>query len=116
MAKTKGITARTIKAPTKVQPIWQISIKFPDGKAITKLKCTLNDLFDTYFLNLDRYLSKNYDAEQLFELYNKTYENKGVKILIQYVDSWAHTWKGKVAWPRKDKFIDYLNKKLNNDS
>ena len=36
-----------------------------------------------------------------------------IKISIQYVDSWGHLWKGKVAWPKEELFIEYLNKRLN---
>jgi hypothetical protein len=115
MAKTKGITARTVSLPTKITPIWQIGILFPDGKKTSKPKCTLNEIFETYFIGLDKYLSKGYSPEQLLELYQKTYYNKGIKVVIRYIDSWGHTWKGKVAWPRESKFIEYLNKRLNND-
>ncbi len=93
-------------------PTWQIGIFFPDGKKIIKTKCTLNDLFDTYFLNLDKYLNKEYSAESLFDLYQKTYYNKGIKVQINYIDSWGHTWTGKVAWPRDNKFIEYLNRRI----
>ena len=113
MAKTKGTTTRVITSPTKVPPVWQIGILFPDGKKISKPKCTLNELFNTYFINLDNYISKGYTGEQLLELYKKTYYNKGIKIAIQYIDSWGHTWKGKVAWPRESKFIEFLNKRIN---
>lgn len=113
MAKAKGNSSRNIVIPTKVQPIWQIGMLFPDGKKVSKSKCTLNELFNTYFINLDNFVSKGYTGEQLLELYEKTFENKGIKIVIRYVDSWGHTWKGKVAWPKRDKFIDFLNKRLN---
>jgi hypothetical protein len=113
MAKTKGITARTVSGPTKLPPVWRIGILFPDGKKIVKPKCTLNDLMNTYFLNLEKYLEKYKDSEQLFELYQKNYSSKGIKVGIEYVDSWGHLWKGKVAWPVKDKFIEYLNVRLN---
>ena len=113
MAKTKGITSRTIKMPTKVPPVWQIGILFPDGKKISKPKCTLNEIFETYFMSLDKYSSKGYSPEQLLELYQKTYYNKGIKVQINYIDSWGHTWKGKIAWPRESKFIEYLNKRIN---
>ena len=113
MAKAKGITSRTISKPTKDQPVWQIGIIFPDGNKIMKPKCTLNEIFLTYFLGLEKYLNKGFDAEQLFELYKKTYNNKGIKVGINYIDSWGHKWTGKVAWPRESKFIEFLNKKLN---
>lgn len=113
MAKTKGITSATIRKPTKVPPIWQIGMLFPNGQKIAKPKCTLNEIFETYFLNLDKYISKEYTPEQLLELYQKTYYNKGIKVQINYIDSWGHTWKGKVAWPKESKFIEYLNKRLN---
>jgi hypothetical protein len=113
MPKKSGITKATVQGPTKVTPIWQIGILFPDGKKISKPKCTLNELFDTYFIGLDKYISKGYTPEQLLELYQKTYYNKGIRVQINYIDSWGHTWKGKVAWPREYKFIEYLNKRLN---
>ena len=113
MAKTKRTSRGVIEAPTKVQPIWQIAILFPDGRKISKPKCTLNDIFDTYFINLDKYINNGYDANQLLELYQKTYYNKGIKVQIAYIDSWSHRWTGKVAWPREDKFIEFLNKRIN---
>ena len=33
---------------TKVPAIWQIGILFPDGKKISKPKCSLNEIFNTY--------------------------------------------------------------------
>lgn len=113
MAKTKGITTRTISAPTKVPPVWQIGILFPDGKKISKPRCTLNEILDTYFLNLDKFLKMKYSPEELFELYKKTYETKGIKIAIHYIDSWGHMWKGKCAWPKDKHFIEFLNKRIN---
>jgi hypothetical protein len=88
---------------------------FPDGKKITKPKCTLNEIFNTYFLNLEKYLSKEYTPEQLLELYQKTYYNKGIKVQINYIDSWNHKWTGKIAWPKEEWFIEYLNNRINND-
>ena len=105
MAKTKGITARTITTPTKLPPVWQIGILFPDGKKISKPKCTLNELFNTYFIGLDKYLNSKLSAEELLDKYKNTFETKGIKIVIRYIDSWGHTWKGKVAWPKESKFI-----------
>lgn len=113
MAKTKGITARTIKTPTKVPPVWQIGILFPDGKKISKPRCTLNEIFNTYFIGLDKYISKGFTAEELLNKYKDTFSNKEIKIQINYIDSWGHLWKGKVAWPRESKFIEYLNKRIN---
>ena len=98
MAKTKGITARTVSRPTKVPPVWQIGILFPDGRKVSKPRCTLNEIFETYFIGLDKYKS--------------TFESKGIKIAIHYIDSWGHTWKGKCAWPKESKFIEFLNKRL----
>jgi len=113
MAKTKGITTRTVSGPTKVPPVWQIGIQFPDGKKISKPKCTLNEIFETYFIGLDKYISKNYTPEELLNKYKETFNGKGIKVQINYIDSWGHKWKGKVAWPRENKFIEYLNKRLN---
>lgn len=113
MAKTKGITARTITTPTKLPPVWQIGILFPDGKKISKPKCTLNDLFTTYFIGLDKYLSSGLEAEELLNKYKETFKSKEIKVQINYIDSWGHKWTGKVAWPKKSKFIEYLNNRLN---
>jgi len=115
MAKTKGITARTVRIPTKIPAYWQIGILFPDGKKISKPKCTLNEIFETYFMGLDKYLSKGLTAEELLDKYKETFKTKEIKIAIHYIDSWSHKWTGKVAWPRESKFIEYLNKRLNND-
>ena len=116
MAKTKGITARVIKTPTKVPPVWQIGILFPDGKKISKPKCTLNEIFNTYFIGLDKYISKGFTAEELLSKYKETFETKGIKVAIRYIDSWGHLWKGKVAWPRESKFIEFLNKRINDNN
>ena len=113
MAKAKGITSRIIRTPTKVPPVWQIGILFPDGKKIAKPKCTLNEIFETYFIGLDKYLSKNLTAEELLNKYKSTFETKNIKVQINYIDSWGHKWTGKCAWPKQDKFIEFLNKKLN---
>ena len=115
MAKTKGITARTISGPTKVPPIWQIGILFPDGKKISKPKCTLNEVFNTYFIGLDKYINKGLTAEELLNKYKESFNNKGIKVQINYIDSYGHLWKGKVAWPKESKFIEFLNKRINND-
>lgn len=112
----KKTSSPKVVIPVKIQPIWQIGIIFPDNKKLTKLKCTLNDLMDTYFMNLDKYLDKGFDAEQLLELYKKTYSNKGIKVIINYIDSYAHKWTGKVAWPKQERFIEYLNKRINDKS
>jgi hypothetical protein len=114
MAKAKG-TSRGIIIPTKVSPVWQIGILFPDGKKISKPKCTLNEVFNTYFIGLDKYLDKGLTAEELLNKYRESFSSKGVKIQINYIDSYGHLWKGKVAWPMENKFIEYLNKKLSND-
>lgn len=113
MAKKQIITKASIVTPTKVQPIWQIGILFPDGKKIIKSKCTLNDLFNTYFLNLDKLINTCETAEELLSKYKETYKNKGIKVQINYIDSWGHKWSGKVAWPKEELFIEYLNTRIN---
>jgi hypothetical protein len=115
MAKKSGITKAAIYGPTKVQPVWQIGMLFPDGKKISKPRCTLNEIFNTYFINLDKYLNKRLSAEELLNKYKETFGKGNIKVQINYIDSWGHTWKGKVAWPRESKFIEYLNKKLSNE-
>ena len=112
MPKKKSENTRIIEI-TKVPPVWQIGMLFPDGKKISKVKCTLNELMETYFIGLDKYISKGYSPEQLLELYSKTYYNKGIKVQINYIDSWGHLWKGKIAWPRESKFIEFLDKRIN---
>lgn len=116
MAKTKGTSRGTVNIPVKITPIWQIGILFPDGRKLAKPKCTLNELFDTYFMNLDRYLDRGYSPEQLLELYQKTYYNKGIKVQINYIDSYGHLWKGKTAWPKESKFIEFLEKRIVNEN
>lgn len=101
------------KIVTKVTPVWQIGILFPDGKRISKPKCTLNEIFNTYFINLDKYLNKNISAEDLLNKYKETFSKNNIKVQINYIDSWGHTWKGKVAWPKENLFIDFLNKRIN---
>ena len=100
-------------SPKRVTPVWQIGILFPDGKKITKPRCTLDEIFETYFLNLDKYLNPSSKAETLLEQYKNTFSNKGIKIQINYIDSWQHTWRGKEAWPKDIKFLDYLNRRIN---
>ena len=112
MAKTKETSGKTV-GPTKFQPIWQIGILFPDGKKISKPKCSLNDLFETYFIGLDKYLRKGFIAEELLKKYEETFSNKKIKIQINYIDSWGHKWTGKKAWPKRELFIEFLNKRLN---
>ena len=115
MGKKKSESKTPILKVTKVPPVWQIGILFPDGKKISKPKCTLNEIFETYFIGLDKYLNSNLTAEELLNKYKSTFEGKNIKIQINYIDSWGHTWKGKVAWPKESKFIDYLNKRLNDN-
>ena len=108
MAKTKGTSRRDIKIPS----YWKIGILFPDGKKIIKPRCTLDEIFETYFIGLEKYLSSVDETSKLLDLYKKTFESKNIKVSIQYVDSWGHLWKGKVAWPKDEWFINYLNKRL----
>ena len=111
MAKVKE-SSRGILT-TKSTPIWQIGILFPDGRKISKPKCGLYELFGTYFIGLDKYLKSNLTAEELFNKYDETFKSKDIKVVIRYIDSWGHLWKGKCAWPRKEKFIEYLRERLN---
>ncbi len=113
MGRKKAESPSKILRVTKVPPVWQIGIQFADGRKVSKPKCTLNELFNTYFIGLDKYLTTKLSAEELLEKYKNTFETKGIKVVIRYIDSWGHTWKGKVAWPRESKFIEYLNKRLN---
>lgn len=113
--KEKKSKSSVISKSIKIPAYWQIGMLFPDGKKVSKPKCTLNELFNTYFIGLDKYLDTKLPAEELLEKYKSTFETKGIKIVIRYVDSWGHTWKGKVAWPRESKFIEFLNNRLNNE-
>ena len=115
MGKKKSESTPRILKVTKVPPVWQIGMLFPNGQKISKPKCTLNEIFNTYFIGLDKYIQGNFTAEELLDKYKSTFENKGIKIQINYIDSWGHLWKGKVAWPKEEKFIEFLNKRLNND-
>ena len=116
MARIKGITKATIlKSLTKREPVWQIGIALSEDKKISKLRCTLQELFNTYFIGLDKYLDKGFSAEELLNKYKESFNTKGIKIAIHYIDSWGHTWKGKEAWPKDYRFIEYLERKINND-
>lgn len=109
---TKKKSESKIVIPTKIPSYYQIGILFPDGRKIIKPKCSLNELFETYFIGLDKHLNNNFIAEELLEKYKTTFTNKGIKVQINYIDSWGHTWKGKVAWPRESKFIEYLKRRI----
>ena len=64
---------------------------------------------------MDKHLDKGYESEQLWNLYQDNYRNKNIKVAINYIDSWGHKWSGKVAWPKKCKFIEYLDKIILNN-
>ena len=114
MAKTKEIASRTVSKSVakRLTPIWKIGILFPDGKKIIKPKCTLDEIFETYFINLDKYINPSVDAEFLLNQYKNTFNIKNIKVQINYVDSWGHTWRGKEAWPKDNKFLEYLNRRI----
>ena len=57
MPKKKTESKPRIVEITRVPPVWQIGMLFPDGKKISKPKCTLNEIFNTYFINLDNSLN-----------------------------------------------------------
>ena len=82
----------------RLTPIWQIGILFPDGKKIIKPRCTLDDIFDTYFLKLDKYLNGKYTAEELYNLYANVLNAKGYNIKDKFI-------------PRVD-YIEIINKIL----
>ena len=102
-----------MKVTHKISPVWQIGILFPDGKKISKPKCGMYELFGTYFIGLDKYLKSGLSAEELLEKYENTFKSKDIKVVIRYIDSWGHIWKGKCAWPKKENFIEYLKERLN---
>lgn len=107
------MNAKSLKYTHKQQPYWQVGILFPNGKKISKSKCSLNEVFDVYFIKLENYLNSNYTSEELLDKYINTFKNNNFKVVIRYVDSWGHVWKDKSGWPKKEKFIEYLNTKLN---
>lgn len=113
MAKTKKESSG--KVEVRIPSYFKIGILFPDGKKLVKPRCTINEIFETYFIGLDKYLNSDITGEELFNKYQESFKSKDIKISIQYVDSWGHLWKGKVAWPKDELFIEYLNKRLQND-
>ena len=115
MGSKKEEGGKVISKVKKIEPYFKMAILFSDGKKISKIRCSLDEVFDTYFISIDKYLNKGYDAEQLLDLYQKTFKEKGIKVVIHFIDSWEHLWKGKYAWPKREWFINYLNKKLKND-
>ena len=113
MGRKKSESNPRLIEVTKVPPVWQIGILFPDGRKVSKPKCTLNEIFNTYFISLEKYLDKGLTAEELLDKYKITFDKNNIKVQINYIDSWGHKWKGKVAWPRDSRFIEYLNKRIN---
>lgn len=113
MVGTKRLTTKSLKYTHKIIPYWQIGILFPNGKKLSKPQCSLEEVFNTYFIKLENYLNSGLTAEELLDKYVNTFKSKGIKVVIRYVDSWNHTWKDKSAWPKKSDFIEYLNNKLN---
>lgn len=106
--------SKTIKGVDVKRPaFWSIGIMFPNGKKIVKPRCTLNNLFETYFINLEKYLNTDITPEELLNKYKEKFKSSDIKIAIRYTDSWGHKWGGKIAWPKEEKFINYLNSKLN---
>ena len=99
--------SKNITEGKRIIAYYQIGIIFPDGKKIMKPRCNLEELFNTYFINLDKYINEN--PEELYNKYIENYKNKEIKVGINYIDSWGHKWSGKCAWPRKEKFIEFLN-------
>jgi len=100
----------------RLKPDYHILIEFPDGKKISKSNLLISQLFNIYFINLDKNLSvKKYsihDADSIMNKYDELFKN--CKVKIQYTDSWGHRWKGKEAWPRREKFINYLKERILN--
>lgn len=105
-----------MKVQKRIQGYYDISITFPDNKKLVKTGLSLYKLLDTYFINLDKNLSNNKysisDAENIYNKYQELFKN--CKVVIQYVDSWEHRWKGHCAWPKKDKFIEHLKERILN--
>ena len=105
----------TVIKEKRSKPSYAIGILMPGGVKIVKTNLLLEELFDVYFQKLDTNLAaKEYTVDDAFLIYDK-YEElyKKCKVSIQYKDSWDHVWKGKCAWPRKEKFIEYLKEKIN---
>lgn len=92
----------------KGTPVWQISIELPNGKKLVKTNCSLEQLFDTYFIKLDS-IPKSENIENILRRYDQFYST--CRLIINYIDSWGHRWTGKVAIPKKEKFITYLKNK-----
>ena len=105
--------SKSIKEGKRIISYYQIGILFPNNKKIVKPRCTLEEVFENYFINLDKYLGKGLTAEELLDKYKETFNKNNIKVQINYIDTWGHKWTGKCAWPRKEKFIDFLNKQLN---
>ena len=68
---------------------------------------------------IESYANRGFESyrflKELLDKYKETFKKKNIKVLIQYIDSWGHKWTGKVAWPKESKFIEFLNKRLEND-
>ena len=60
MAGIKRLTTKSLKYTHKIIPYWQIGILFPNGKKLSKPQCSLEEVFNTYFIKFD---STNQEVE-----------------------------------------------------
>ena len=78
MAGIKRLTTKSLKYTHKIIPYWQIGILFPNGKKLSKPQCSLEEVFNTYFIKLENYLNSGLTAEELLDKYVNTFKSKGI--------------------------------------
>ena len=100
--------------------VFNIRILGPDGKVRGKNGMDKTQVFDFYFVNLDKNIEKlrekygNIDstfAQTILNNYKAIYTKYELK--YQYVDSYGHLWEGKCAKPSDKWALEYLKKKIN---
>jgi hypothetical protein len=100
--------------------VFNIRILGPDGKVRGKNGMDKTQVFDFYFVGLDKNLQglrekfgniNDTFAESILEKYKTIYSK--YKFKYQYVDSYGHLWEGKCAKPSDKWALEYLKKKIN---
>ena len=109
-----------VEPRVKTPGYFNIRILGSDGKVRGKNRMDKTQVFDFYFVNLDKNIEKlrekygNIDstfAQTILDNYKIIYSK--YKLKYQYVDSYGHMWEGKYAQPPEKWALEYLKKKIN---
>lgn len=116
----KRIKQIVVKPREKTPGYFNIRILGPDGKVRGKNRMDKTQVFDFYFVNLDKNIEKlrekygNIDstfAQTILNNYKTIYAK--YKLKYQYVDTYGHMWEGECAQPSEKWALEYLKKKIN---